>query len=165
MSYLKPEVEISIKGKKYKLVFSLDVIDTIQEKAETPIDQVIQDLTDINIKIKEAALRCVLRYLTGEDIKVEKDELDYYGIILSSIYMEQMQPKEYISSVINENRKIDFFDVEYWFYVAKCVLGFTKDEALQMPPSMIATLLYEHTKFEGWKKDEPVAAKDNVISF
>ena len=39
--------------------------------------------------------------------------------------------------------------MDYWFYVAKCVLGFSQRESWRLTVRQIFALLYQHKKVRG----------------
>ena len=44
--------------------------------------------------------------------------------------------------------------MDYWFYVAKCVLGFSAFEAWRLTVRQIFALLYQHKKVRGQAEEE-----------
>lgn len=174
MRYLKPNgtpikliVIKEVKGhlekkeQEFHLLYTLEVIDELQVKTGISIDEIITYLT-ID-KLKEKAVKCLFKYLTGEEIEI--NDLDYYSILLIKTYIDQLQPKEIGKRVIKDPEGFSFFDVEHWFYIGKVVLEYPEDEVWKMTPGKIATLYHEHAKFNKWIENETEAKKENVISF
>ena len=45
-------------------------------------------------------------------------------------------------------------DTDYWFYVAKCVLGFSQRESWRLTVRQIFALLYQHKRVRGQAEEE-----------
>jgi len=164
MRYLKPTGKIEIEGKIYDIIFSLDVIDEVQSRTEMSIIEVIRLL--LSKKHKKAALSVLLKYLTGQEILINDDTLDYYSQALINIFIDQIKYKDMPKPKKDDDtEEIPFIDVEYWFYVGKVVLGFRTDEVWRMTIGQIRTLLQEYYKFHGLIKDDKIYNVDDVIPY
>lgn len=166
MRYLKPnETPIEINGKVYKIKFTLDIIDEIQDKTELSIQE-IMIMTTLE-KYKKMAVKVLLKYLIGKNIDIKNDDLDYYSFVLIKAYINSIKFKDMqkTQKSADTDDNIPFIDVEYWFYVGKVVLGFPSDEVWQMTIGQIRTLLQEHYKFHGLIKDDKIYNVDDVIPY
>lgn len=176
MRYLKPigpRIELTTvktvkekevkKKKSYNLLFTLDVIDQIQDKTEMSINEVMS-LTTLK-KYKKSAVEVLLKYLTGDLIEVTEDNLEHYSVLLLSTYIEQLKPKETVKGKTAEAEGYSFVDVERWFYVGKTVLGYPSEEVWQMTLGQLGTLEYKHAVYNGWFKEDKVENIDDVIPY
>jgi hypothetical protein len=163
MRYLKPKgTPIKINNNAYYLKFTLDIIDELQDRTELPMSEIIS-LT-ASKKHREAAIKLLLKHLTGREIEVKKDELDYYSTVLMTTYIEQFKYKDMPKPKKGEgSEEIPFIDVEHWFYIGKVVLSLPSDEVWQMTLGQINTLYREHLKYNGAIKEDKEVNIDDVI--
>jgi hypothetical protein len=163
MRYLKPKgTPILINDKQYQLLFTLDVIDEIQSRTKFPISEVIHMATEK--KYQRSAIEVLLKYLTGDNIEVKDNELDYYSTILIDTYIEQLKSKPYEGEPKGEpSDKYEFINVERLFYIATDILGRSEEEAWSMTLGKLFTLQKEHLFQTGQIKEDKEVNIDDVI--
>lgn len=155
MRYLNPKKSIiKINDKEYSLIFSLDAIDEIQDKSQLPLTEIIMMLTEG--KTRELAVKVLVKFLTGQVIKIENDKLDYYSAVLLNTYINQLKSKEIPGEkkVPQNDDNFEPIDIEYWYYVGHTVLGYPKSEVWEMTLGQLKTEHNEHAKYNGWLKEE-----------
>lgn len=155
MRYLKPRNSIvKINDKEHNLIFSLDVIDQIQDKTQLPMLEIIMMLYED--KMKKKAAEVLIKYLTGKMIEIEDDKLDYYSIALLNAYIEQLKSKEIpgLKKIPVDDKNYEFIDIEHWIYIGTVVLQRPEEEVWGMTLGKIKTLYNEHAKYNGWIKEE-----------
>lgn len=164
MRYLKPKARIEINREAYDIIYSLDVIDEIQDKTGMSIIEVIMLL--YSEKHRKAAAEVLLRYLTGKEITIKDDDLDYYSDMLIKIFIEQIKYKDMPKPKKDDdnNNEYQFVDIEGLYYIGKIVLGFNSDEVWKMTIGQIKTLLNEHNKYMS-KEEDKVYNVDDVIPY
>lgn len=97
MSDLQPKpVEINLAGEKYDLLFSINVIDAIQDKFDAPISD-LQELMK-NYKTQFKTIRFVLTALINEGTKYRNETLDE---------KRKLVTEDYVGLRINTNNLID----------------------------------------------------------
>lgn len=154
MRYLKPKgTLIKINDKNYRLLFSLDAIDEIQDRTQLPLQQVVHMTTEK--RYRKNAIEVLLLYLTGEKIEVNENELDYYSTVLIHTYIDQIKSKPYDGEKKGEHSDdYEFVDVERLFYIVTSVLGYSEEEAWKMTLGKIYTLLKDHRLYNGLIKED-----------
>ncbi len=155
MRYLKPyKPVIEINNNRYELIYSLEVIDEIQDKTQLPMIEVISMLFDY--KTREAAVKLLIKYLTGQIIAIKENELESYSILLLNTYIEQIKSKEIKGNQAKEkpNGEHEFIDVERLFYIGTVVLNRPEEKVWAMTVRELRTLHNEHAAYNGWIKEE-----------
>lgn len=161
MRYLKPKgTLLKVGDKEYLLKFTLDVIDEIQTATNLPLPE-IMNMT-LKRKYRKNAIKVLLKYLTGDEIEVPDNELDYYSEMLIMTYINQVRSKPYEGEKKPESGdECEFLNVERFLYLATVVLGRPTEEAWQMTIGQINTLNKEHQLYIGAiKKEEEVDIMD-----
>ena len=160
MRYLKPQRTIKVNGKIYPLVFSLEVIDELQDKTGMAMTEIISLLT--SKKNSKKAVECIIQYMTGETVT---DNYEYYSVMLLDTYIEQIKYKGMPETKGKPEEATEYepIDIEYWFYLATVVLRKTTSEAWEMTLKEIRTLYNEHLKYTGVIKEDKVVNIDDVI--
>jgi hypothetical protein len=155
MRHLKPRKPvINVNGKTYELVFSLDVIDEIQDKTTLPVTEIILMLMDF--KTRNLAIKVIMKCLIGQDLELQESELENYSILLINTYIEQLKCKEIKGLQRQEtpNGEYEFVDIERWFYIGTVVLNYPEDRVWKMTLGELRTLHNEHAAYNGWIKEE-----------
>lgn len=151
MRYLKPKpMSILIGEKVHNILFTLDVIDRLQTDTQMPITEILE--WALNEKTMEIAVKCLLKYLIGDDVEI--DNLNYLSTMLITAFIEQAKCKEIQGHTPQSSGKADFIDIERWVYIGKVVLKYPEDEVLDMTLGKIGTLHREHLKYTGAIKEE-----------
>ena len=152
MRYLKPKpMPILIGGKVYHILFTLDVIDRLQTDTQMPMTEILE--WALNEKTMETAVKCLLKYLIGDDVEI--DNLNYLSTMIITAFIEQAKSKEIQGhSPPRSSGKADFIDIERWLYVGKVVLKYPELEVWEMTLGKIGTLHREHLKYTGAIKEE-----------
>lgn len=165
MSYIKPHGRyIEVNGKEYHLLFTLGVIDELQDRTQMSATDIIASLADK--ETMEVTVKVLLRYLIGEPIEVEPDKLEYYSLVLRATYMEQYNPKNIEIKMPARTVEVDKherIDTEYWFYIGKVVLGYSEEETLNMTLGKLITLRNEHFLFTGRFEEDKEVSVDEAI--
>lgn len=163
MRYLKPTgTPIKIGDKIYHILFTLEVIDELQDKTGMSINEIMFLLT--KKKTKTTAAKCILKYIIGEEIEI--DDIENYSIVLLNTYIEQLKykdmpkPKE---AEQEEETEYEFVDVEYWFNIGKTVLGYPTEEVWSMTLGQIRTHKRKHDIHNGLIKEDAEVNIDDVI--
>jgi hypothetical protein len=155
MRYLKPySPVIIINDKEYKLLFSLDAIDNIQDRTNMPMTEIITSLFDH--EARSITIQVLIKYLTGQVIEIDKNQEEYYSTILLNTYINQMKYKDIQGLKMAEapDGEYEFTDVEHWFYIGTVVLERPEERVWNMSLGELRTLYNEHAKYNGWFKEE-----------
>ncbi|MDF2537409.1 MAG: hypothetical protein K0S76_430 [Herbinix sp.] len=163
MRYLKPTgTPITINEKTYNILYTLDVIDELQEKTNMPMGAIIESLT--KKKTMKTAVMCLLKYITGEVI--ETDNVEYYSMMLLSAYIEQIKYKN-MPKVIASGEEVEheFIDVEYWFNIGKTILGYNTEEVWGMTLGQLRTHKREYDIYKGFIKEDKEVNIDDVVPY
>ena len=166
MRYLKPEIStININNNIYNLIFSLEVIDNLQDKVQLPMTEIIMMLTDEkSLKSRKLTAQVLLKYLTEQLVDIDDDKLDYYSALLLNTYIEQIKSKE-IEGIkkASQNDGYEFINIEHWVYIGTVVLQKPEDEVWKMTLGKLMTMHNEHAKYSGWIKEEKEVSIDEAI--
>lgn len=141
---------IIIGDKIYSVLFTLDVIDRLQNDTEMPITELLE--WALNEKTMETAVKCLLKYLIGVDVEI--DNLNYLSTMLITAFIEQAKCKEIQGYNPQPSGKADFIDIERWIYIGKVILKYPESEVWDMTLGKIGTLHREHLKYIGAIKEE-----------
>jgi hypothetical protein len=165
MSCLRPlGVTIEIIGNEYNILYTLKIIDELQERTNMAMTVILDSLNDDRLKVD--AVKCLLRYLTGKEIEIEIDKVDYYSRALMKIFIDQATPKQIEikgkKKEVNEPSKID---IEHWFYMGKVVLGYTEAETWGMTLGKLITLSNEHGLYNCFIVEDKEVSIDEAIPF
>lgn len=155
MRYLKPrKPKIEISGNIYELLFSLDVIDNIQDKSNMPMTEIIMTLFEN--ENRKLTIQVLIKYLTGQLIEIDDNELDYYSNLLINTYINQMKCKEIpeLKKSEPQDENYEFIDIERMIYIGTAVLNYPDDRVWNMTIGEYRTLHNEHAKYNGWFKEE-----------
>ena len=168
MSYIKPKgtlielVEVTfkdekiIKEKKYfRLLFTLGLIDELQDKTKMPMDEIVLMMINKN-KSPKNTIQCILKHMFEQEIELEEDKLEYYGITILKAYIDQLKFKKIPGQQIEQSTKdgYEFIDTEYWFYIGTVELKRSDEKVLNMTLGTLRTLHNEHAKYSGWIKED-----------
>lgn len=153
MRYLKPKgMPIEVNGKQFKVLFTLDLIDELQDRTQLPMSELISMLVDD--KYKEKATGIIIYYMTREIIK---DNFENYSNLLFLTYIEQLKDKPYEGEKKAEpQEEFEPINVERYFYIATVLLGKSDERAWQMTLGEISTLYKEHGFENQWIKEDKV---------
>lgn len=182
MSVLRPKgYLLKINGESYRILFSLKVIDELQDRTQMPMLELMGTLS--NKKLKETTVRCLFKYLIEKDITIDKNKIDYYSIVLMNVFIDQLRPKK-LDLIKNNNEKKTIDDeeqsddspmeeeideenltinVERWFYRGKTVLGYPESEVWEMTLGKLITLYNEHAIYNGMIKEDKEVSIDEAI--
>jgi hypothetical protein len=164
MRYLKPNGTIVIRKKPYDILFTLEVIDELQEITEMPMIELLG--WALNKKNMKATIQIVLKVLLKEVPDLEDNKLEYYSYALINTYMEQLKCKEIDIKdkpnveVSEEPQRIN---IEYWFYIGTVVLNRPTEEVWGMTLGQLITLRNEHYLYNGWFKEDKEVSIDEAI--
>jgi hypothetical protein len=151
MRYLKPKpMPIMIGDKIYNILFTLDVIDRLQNDTQMPMTEILERA--LNENTSEIAIKCLLKYLIGIDVEI--DNLNYLSTMLITAFIEQAKCKEIQGQTPQASGKADFIDIERWVYIGKVILEYPENEVWEMTLGKIGTLYKEHLKYTGAIKVE-----------
>lgn len=152
MRYLKPKpTPITINGKVYNILYTLDVIDRLQTDTQMPITEILEWTQ--NERTREISIKLLLKYLIGIDVDII-DNPDYISAVLIIAFAEQAKLKEIKGYNPPPSTKADFVDIERFIYIGTVVLGYQESEVWQMTIGKIGTLHREHLKYIGAIKEE-----------
>jgi hypothetical protein len=161
MRYLKPNHKIIVNGKEYPLIFSLELIDELQDMSKCPMNRIMLMLTES--KRKKTIVQTILKLITGEIIE---ENIELYSIQLLNIYIDQLKYKDMPElKPTEEEPQYEFIDVEYWFYVGKTVLGYSEEEVWKKTIGALRTHQREHHKATGVIKEDKVVNVDDAIPY
>ena len=141
---------IMIGDKIYNILFTLDVIDRLQNDTQMPMTEILE--WALNENTSETAIKCLLKYLIGIDAEI--DNLNYLSTMLITAFIEQAKCKEMQGHTPQASGKVDFIDIERWVYIGKVVLKYPENEVWEMTLGKIGTLHREHLKYTGAIKVE-----------
>jgi len=178
MRYLNQKgTPIEIENNTYHLLFTLNVIDELQDKVQMPLSELMEKTLEPRTRI--ASVKLLLKYLIedhlrrhgkNEKIYIEnvtlKNKIEYYSLLLINTYIDQIKSKKI--EVAKKERvctEHEYLNVEYWFYIGTTVLGFSKSEVWNMTISELSTLRNEHAIFNGWMKEDKEVSIDEAIPF
>jgi hypothetical protein len=163
MRYLKPiKPKINLNNDSHELVFTLDIIDKLQDACKMPMPEIISNL--LNNDTKKITVQVIIKFMTGIVIDLGDNEIDDYSTVLLSIYIDQIKSKKLQGIVQQEipDGEYKFVDVEYWFYVGTVVLNKSDERVWEMTLGEIKTLYNEHAKYSGWLKEEKEQSLLNI---
>jgi len=177
MRYLKQNgTPIKVGENKYKLIFTLNVIDELQDKTKIPLRELMELLT--KKKKSKLAIQCLLKYLIEDHLRMQgsdekfdidtielENKIDYYSLLLLETYIEQVKSKEIegAKKATSSESEYEYTNVEYWFYIGTTILGFSEDKVWNMTLGKLITLRNEHFKFNGWIKEDKEVSIDEAI--
>lgn len=165
MSFLKPRIpKIKISGTEYELIYTLDIIDNIQDRAKMSMTEIMMWLIEGSIETRKMSAKVLIECLTGQLIEIEDDELEFYSSLLTHIYIQQMKCKEIpgLQKKLIQDGEYEFIDIEYWIYIGTVVLNRAENDVWKMTLGKIRTLYNEHAKFSGWIKEEKEQSLLNI---
>jgi hypothetical protein len=164
MRYLRPKgAPLKIGEKTYTILFTLDIIDQLQDKVEMSINELLSLTT--KKRYKKDAVKCILKYTTGETIEIPDAELEFYSAFLLSTYIDQIKFKDMPQSKHSESEEeFPFVNIAHWLYIGESVLNRPTEEVWGMTLGQLRALEYEDCKCKGLvKEDNKVVNIDDVI--
>lgn len=162
MRYLRPiATPIKVKDKTYNVLFTLEIIDELQQRAEMPVTDII-DMT-LKEKSMETAASYILKVMFPNE-EIELEEFNYISVMLVSAFVEQAKSKKMeLPKPQETSEETEFIDVEWWVYFGTVVLGYSEQEVWKMTLGKIGTLYREHLKYRGVLKEDKEVNIDDVI--
>jgi len=164
MRHLKPSGKIKIDKQYHDIVFTLDIIDELQDKVKMPMSEIIELATEK--KTMKLAVQCLLKYLLKQEIEIKDDKVEYYSLVLINAYIEQIKSKEIEIKEkprVIESEEPQWINIEYWFYIGKVVLGYPEEEVWNMTLGKLITLRNEHALYTGVITEDKEVSVDEAI--
>lgn len=164
MRYLKPNGKIKINNKWHDIIFTLDVIDELQDRTQMPMIEIMIKAT--SKKNMKSAVKCLLKYLLEEEIELEENQFEYYSMALIKAYIEQIKHKKVAGEkepALDEEVNHEFIDIEHLIYYGTVELGYPENEVWKMTLGKINTLQAEQAKNKGWIKEDKEVSIDEAI--